>query len=187
MNTERTRYILERCKVIELTIMYLHPLWKNSTDEIFRKACYMEIHDDIFKIPFLKKQWSGKFSEAVLQDPTQYLSKDHDIKRKILAESIFINFDKYGFNGDGTTFLKIVEDLTFSYVTKYENTSSYDENKINKVEAKTIEPEKILKYNDLANKKGWFKTRKIETQEQINKISLNLKYETEEQFFHWIN
>lgn len=184
-NYNRPESILHRCSVIEIIIMTLHPLWKKETNPKKKKELYMSIHDNLFKIPLLKKQWSGKISEAALKDPT-YLSKDHDIRRKIIARKIFEDFEKLGITGDGTTILKIVEEFTFSYVTKLENNPNYDDKKVNKIEIKSERMDKIERYNRLS-KKGWFRTRKIENPELFDNISLNLKYKTEEQFFHWIN
>jgi len=175
---------------MEEIIIDFYPHWRYSTNNIEKESYFMSIHDGIFKVPLLEKQWSGRISkkllESLLEDPTTFLSKDHDIKRKIVAEDFFVNFRTYNFTGDGKKIFNLITKLEFSYVTKTENNSMYQGDVV-KIEISEERMKKIKRYNRLAVKNGWFKNRKIERVEDFDEISLTLNYKTEDQFLKWVS
>jgi len=184
---------LEHCKRMEEYVINTYPRWKKSRNPIERKSCWMVgIHDELFKVSLLNKQFSGEISQAALdqlfENPAIPLSKDHDIKRKFVAENVFKNFKKLKFTGDGNTMLKIIREQTFSYVTKSENHSTYDVNKIVKVSISDKMKRGIDKYQYYAKRNpDWFKTRKITNLLDFEKLPIsNLKFKTEDELFRWI-
>lgn len=190
---KRSESILEHCKRMEEWIISKYPEWKKSKNETEKKSFFMMgVHDGIFKIPLLKEQFSGNISQAALdqlfRNPSIRLSKDHDIRRKFVAEDLFKNFKKYKFTGSGEKILKIITDQTYSYVTKSENRPNYDVNKVIKIEISDDIRNGIEKYQYYAIKNpDWFTNKKITNLKDLKKLPISrVKLRSSEEFFRWI-
>lgn len=182
----------ELCKRMEEWVIDSYPKWKNAKTEAEKRSYYkFGIPDGIFRVSLLKRQFSYKISERLLEElfvnPKTTMSKDHDTKRTFSAKKFFENFDEYNFTGDGSKMMKIIFKQTFSYVTREENHSKYDGTKINRIRVSERVISGIKKYNRLAKKHDWFQNKKITKLEDFKKIPRTRKIKSEEQFFRWVD